>query len=86
MVAGRAERMTACGKRVAVLDGTRQARVRFVVVATATTGARVVFPNECAAQAAIYTARRDDQRISGLNLWGFVLHGVYLVPGADAME
>lgn len=86
LVAGNAERMAARGKRFAVLDGTSQARVRFVEVTAATAGARVAIPNECAAQAAIHATRRDDQRITWLSLWGFDWHGVYLVPGADAVE
>jgi hypothetical protein len=81
--AGRAELMTAGGKFLTVPYGTSKARVRLVAVAPPATGARIAVPNECAAEAAIHAARRNDRRITCLNSRDFVRHAVPVISGAS---
>ncbi len=63
--------MAAGGEFLAVLYGTGKARVRLVAVTSPATRAGAVISNECPAQAAIHTTRRNDHWIFCLNLHNY---------------
>jgi hypothetical protein len=77
IIAGRTEWIITSRKHFAVLDGAFHTRVRFIEVLSPATRAGFLVPNIGTAQAAINSARGNNQRVHDLNLNYFGWHKVY---------
>jgi hypothetical protein len=72
--AGKTELVAAVSKLFTVIDDASKACVRLVEVTFSATRTRLLLSNVSAAQAAIKAARRDDHRVTCLNLNDLVRH------------